>query len=336
MTRTLTHHRDPMRLKEPFRISGYEFRGFPAVVAHIGENGCTGRGEAAGIYYRGDDAAHMETAIEHARAAIEAGAGREELRALLPPGGGRNALDCALWELESQLAATPVWALAGIDRPRARVTTFTLPADDPATVQRKLIPLTAARAIKIKLAGAFDADAERVRLVRRLRPDVWIAVDANQGFAAPDLERLAALLADTGVALLEQPVPRGAEAALEGWRCPVPLAADESILDLAELMEKHAPFQIINIKLDKCGGLTEGLMMAREIARLGKRVMVGNMAGSALSTAPGFILAQLCDIVDLDGPYFLADHSDEGLYKDGQIFVADDFWGGQAKTGATA
>jgi L-alanine-DL-glutamate epimerase-like enolase superfamily enzyme len=324
----LTVRRDAMRLAEPFRISGYLFEAMPAIVVTLSDGTYSGRGEAAGVYYLGDDPAHMESEIERCRPAIEAGVDRAALRALLPAGGARNALDCALWELESRRAGVPVWALAGAPRPKPLITTFTLPADDPAEIARRLVPLADARAIKLKLTGELEADAERVRTVRRLRPSVWLGVDANQGYGPDTLDALIGVLVDEQVSLLEQPIRRGEEAHLEGLKSPIPVAADESILDLAELRARHSAFDVINIKLDKCGGLTEALDMAREARLLGKGVMVGNMAGSVLATAPSFVLGQFCDVVDLDGPYFLAeDPWAATIYADGRIAIPDDFWG---------
>ena len=317
-----------MRLAEPFRISGYLFEAMPATVVTLSDGESSGRGEAAGVYYLGDDPAHMEIEIERCREIIEAGVEREELRVLLPAGGARNALDCALWELESRRAGVPIWSLAGSRKPRPLVTTFTIPADDPAEVARRLVPLGEARAIKLKLTGDLDADTARIRSVRRLRPAVWLGVDANQGYGPDLLDQLMTVLVDEKVSLLEQPIRRGAEAQLDGLKSPIPIAADESILDLAELRERHTPFDVINIKLDKCGGLTEALEMAHEARRLGKKVMVGNMAGSTLATAPGFVLGQFCDVVDLDGPYFLAeDPWASKIYADGRIMIPADFWG---------
>ena len=317
-----------MRLAEPFRISGYLFEAMPATVVTLSDGESSGRGEAAGVYYLGDNPAHMEIEIERCREIIEAGVEREELRVLLPAGGARNALDCALWELESRRAGVPIWSLAGSRKPRPLVTTFTIPADDPAEVARRLVPLGEARAIKLKLTGDLDADTARIRSVRRLRPAVWLGVDANQGYGPDLLDQLMTVLVDEKVSLLEQPIRRGAEAQLDGLKSPIPIAADESILDLAELRERHTPFDVINIKLDKCGGLTEALEMAHEARRLGKKVMVGNMAGSTLATAPGFVLGQFCDVVDLDGPYFLAeDPWASKIYADGRIMIPADFWG---------
>ena len=319
-----------MELSAPFRISGYVFAAMPSIVVRLHEGGREGRGEAAGVYYVGDDQDRMVETVESVRDLIEGGIGREELQLALPPCGARNALDCALWELESLGSGSPVWALAGVPEPRSLVSTFTLPAEDPTILAELVGTLDFAKAIKLKLDGDLAADAERLAVVRSARPDAWLGVDANQGFAPADLDRVEAMLVEHSVALLEQPLPRGQEHALAGWRPPFPVAADESILDLAELGEKAAYFDVINIKLDKCGGLTEALAMARAARLLGKQVMVGNMGGSTLAMAPGFVLAQLCDLVDLDGPASLADDPLAAeIYSDGEIFVPEALWGGQ-------
>jgi L-alanine-DL-glutamate epimerase-like enolase superfamily enzyme len=208
------------------------------------------------------------------------------------------------------------------------VTTFTLPADDPAVIEERIRTLGIVHAIKLKLDGDTAADRERLDLVRRLRPETWLSVDANQGFQASDLDSLAEMLRIHRVALVEQPVARGEEHLLRGWSPGVPVAADESILDLAELQERGELFDVINIKLDKCGGLTEAIAMARLARTMGKQVMVGNMGGSTLAMAPGFLLGQICDVVDLDGPYGLADDPlAEHIYSNGKIFVPEALWG---------
>jgi L-alanine-DL-glutamate epimerase-like enolase superfamily enzyme len=270
----------------------------------------------------------MLATVEGVREWVERGGSRAELQSLLPACGARNALDCALWELDARLAETPVWVLAGAPKPRPLVTTFTLPADDPSLLETKIKRLDFAKAIKLKLDGNLDVDRDRIAVVRKARPDAWLGVDANQGFAAVDLDGLAAAARDFSVSLIEQPLKRGDEAAMEGWTPAIPLAADESILDLAELEERARYFDVINLKLDKCGGLTEALRMAERARQLGKRLMVGNMGGSTLAMAPGFVVAQLCDVVDLDGPYGLADDPLAGqIYSDGEIFVPEELWG---------
>jgi L-Ala-D/L-Glu epimerase len=327
-TLTLHHRREAMRMREPFRISGYLFEAMPAIVVTLGDGAYQGRGEAAGVYYLGDDPAHMEAELERFRDVIEFGLDRITLQGLLPPGGARNALDCAFWELESLQKQVPVWKLADVGPPRPLVTTFTLPAEDPAYLLARLPSFAHARAIKLKLDGDLAADTARVETVRRARPDVWIGVDANQGFAAEDLDALVQMLVEHRVSLLEQPIARGKESALTGWTSPIPVAADESILDLTELEARGSLFQVMNIKLDKCGGLTEALAMAALARRMGLRVMVGNMAGSTLSTAPAFVLGQICDVVDLDGPSSLADDPlASQIYDDGTVMVPSALWG---------
>jgi L-alanine-DL-glutamate epimerase-like enolase superfamily enzyme len=328
ISRALTTEKAAIRFKEPFRITGYVFEAMPSVVARISEGDIVGRGEAAGVYYLGDDQQRMLAMIEEVAPDIEAALTKEDLQTRLPPCGARNALDCALWELEAKLSGTPVWQLAGVSAPTPRITTFTLPADDPSVVATKVQRLGYAKAIKLKLDGDLALDRERIRIVREARPDVWLAVDANQGFVSGDLDALAAAARDFGVSLIEQPLKRGDEAALEDWRPDVPVAGDESILDLAELHERAQYFDVINIKLDKCGGLTEALKIAAVARDMGKRLMVGNMGGSTLAMAPGFVVAQLCEVVDLDGPYGLAeDPLAAGIYQDGSIFVSEGIWG---------
>ena len=329
-SRNLTVEKAEIRFAEPFRITGYVFESMPSIVVTIADGSVAGRGEAAGVYYLGDDQERMLAAIETVRPEIESGLSRDRLQRLLPPYGARNAIDCALWELDSRLARVPVWKLAGVPRPKALITTFTLPADDPGVLAAKVDKLAFAKAIKLKLDGNADLDRERIAVVRRARPDVWLGVDANQGFVANDLDKLGAAARDFSVSLIEQPLKRGEDSALEGWRPGVPVAADESILDLDELQALGHYFDVINIKLDKCGGLTEALRMARAARMFGKQVMVGNMGGSTLAMAPGFVLAQLCDVVDLDGPYGLADDPLAAqIYRDGEIFVAESLWGAE-------
>jgi L-alanine-DL-glutamate epimerase-like enolase superfamily enzyme len=316
------------KMAAPFRISGYVFEAMPAVLATLSADGVSGRGEAAGIYYLDDDQDHMVEQIESVRDAIESGIDRETLQNLLPTGGARNALDCALWELEARHTGVPVWQLAGAPEPKPRVTTFTLSADEPDSFARKVEQLRSTRAIKLKLEGNLDADRERLAILRARCPDSWLMADANQGFRADQFEALETMLVEHRVALLEQPVPRGDEASLEGWRPPFPIAADESILNFAELNERARYFDMINIKLDKCGGLTEALAIAKVSLAMGKTLMVGNMAGGTLAMAPAFIVAQYCEVVDLDGPQGLADDPYvEEIYSDGEVFIPETLWG---------
>lgn len=324
---------------KPFRISGHVFTESPVVVATLSDGVHTGRGEAAGVYYLGDDVATMTAALEHAREALESGITRDALQHVLPAGGGRNAADCALWELEAKQAGVPVWQLAGLPEPRPLRTTLTLGAEAPEEMAAAATTgiYADARALKLKLTGDLDLDIARVRAVRAARPECWIGVDANQGFAIGELAALVAALVDCRVALLEQPLARGREADLDGFTSPIPIAADESAVTLADVDGLVGRFDTVNIKLDKCGGLTEAIAIARRARALGLDVMVGNMMGSSLAMAPSFLIGQLCDVVDLDGPTFLATDRVPGVrYFDGNIDCPEAVWGHRAAVPAEA
>jgi L-alanine-DL-glutamate epimerase-like enolase superfamily enzyme len=319
---------ETLRLAQPFRISGHIFTGSDVIVVTLRDGDYKGRGEGGGVYYLGDDVPHMLYSIGAVRSAIEAGPTREELRSIMPAGGARNAVDCALWELEAARAGVPVWKLAGLESTHPLRTTFTLGADTPEVMAEGAKRYVGAKSIKVKLTGELELDIARVEAIRAARPDVWLGVDGNQGFVVDQLDRLVAALEEQQVSLLEQPLARGRESDLDGYRSPVPIAGDESLLTLEDLPAAVGRFEVVNIKLDKCGGLTEGLLMAAEARRLGLGVMVGNMVGSSLAMAPAFVLGQGCDIVDLDGPTFLAeDRTPSVVYRDGMITAGPEVWG---------
>jgi L-alanine-DL-glutamate epimerase-like enolase superfamily enzyme len=319
---------EALPLRAPFRIAGFTFTEIPVLVVELSEDGRRGRGEAAGVYYLDDQPAGMARTLDDCRSAIEAGISREELRDLMPVGGARNAVDCALWELEAKRAGEPVWKLAGLDYAIPLTTTFTLGADDPATMASSARALRDAGALKIKLSGEIALDIERVRQVRAARPDVWLGVDANQAFTVNSLSELLPVLVDARVLLIEQPLARGREADLDAFESPIPLAADESVQGVADIENLLGRFDVVNIKLDKCGGLTEALLMVETARRCGLQVMVGNMIGSSLAMAPAFVVGQRCDIIDLDGPTFLvSDRHPAVTYRDGTIWCPQEIWG---------
>jgi L-Ala-D/L-Glu epimerase / N-acetyl-D-glutamate racemase len=320
---------EKLRLSAPFRISGFVFEEQDVVVVTLDAGEHSGRGEASGVYYLGDSAQTMVAAIEAVRSAIERGIDRTALQHLLPPGGARNAVDCALWELDAHRLGAPVWELAGLPAPKPLVTTFTLGADDPAIMAAGARKYAQAKSLKLKLTGDLPVDIARVRAVRAARPEVWMGVDANQGYSIDALDLLVAALEPSSISLLEQPLKRGREADLDGYKSKIPIAADESVLSLKDIPGLVGRFDVVNIKLDKCGGLTEGLAMAREARRIGLRVMVGNMVGTSLAMAPAFVLGQLCDVVDLDGPIFLAqDRTPSMTYANGSAWSGEHVWGG--------
>jgi L-alanine-DL-glutamate epimerase-like enolase superfamily enzyme len=310
----------------PFRITDYVFTGAEVVVVTLDDGGLMARGEGDGVYYRGETPDSMVRDIESVRSAIEAGATRHDLQTLLPPGGARNALDCAMWELDAKRAGKPVWQLAGLPTPKPLLTTFTVGAGTPEEMAATAKSYVGARAIKVKLTP--ENTAACIRAVRAVRPDVWFGVDANRGFARPSLEALMPVLKECDVSLVEQPFALGRDGDLEGFQRSIPIAADESVQSSADLKALVGFYDTINIKLDKCGGLTEGLRMAHEAKRLGFKVMVGCMSGTSLAMAPAFVLGQLCDVVDLDAPTFLTrDREHAARYVHGEVFCPEALWG---------
>lgn len=325
---TLSATIEQLEMTAPFHITGYTFTHVDMLVVRLQSGNCVGYGEGLGVYYHNDKPASMLQQVESLRETIESGITRQQLLTLLPSGGARNAIDCALWDLEAKLRGQPVWKLAGLNPSRPLLTTFTVGADEPDVMAQRAREFTHARAIKLKLTDD-DRNASRVRAVRDACPDAWIMVDANQGFTRDSLAELLPTLIDANIALIEQPFPVGNEAWLDGIDCPIPLAADESVQDHHDLKKVVGRVQVINIKLDKCGGLTEALILADEARHLGFKLMVGNMGGSSWSMAASNVIGGLCIVVDLDGPTFLlSDRTPAATYEDGRIHCPDAVWGG--------
>jgi L-alanine-DL-glutamate epimerase-like enolase superfamily enzyme len=249
----------------------------------------------------GETGKTMLAQAQSVKAALERGAGREELRRLLPAGGARNAIDCALWDLEAKTTGKSIWQLTGI-KPGSTTSVNTIGIGTPEEMAKAARSLDTAK-IKVKLDG--ESPLERISAVRAARPDAEIVVDVNQGWTFEQLVELAPKFKELGVAMIEQPLPRGADEALEGYDPPLPLCADESCLNISEFEQAARRYQMINIKLDKTGGLTEALDLAHMAQARGIGLMVGNMLGTSLAMAPGFVIAQLCRFVDLDGALFL-------------------------------
>ena len=314
-------------LRVPFRITGQTTVALDVIVVTLTRNGVSGRGEAAGVDYRGDDIPGMLAQLEAVRPVIEAGVTRADLPRLLGAGGARNALDCALWELEARQARRPVWQLAGLRQPRPLLTTCTIGADRAAAMAARALEYPEAGAIKLKLTGEAE-DAERVRAVRAARPGVWLGVDANRGFSREQLRELMPVLVAAGVKLIEQPFAVGQEPPLGELQSPIPVAADESAQVTEDLAGLVGRFNVINIKLDKCGGLTEALRMAAAARNLRFDIMIGNMVGTSLAMAPAFLVGQDCRVVDLDGPLLLATDRTPGVsYVDGFLNCDERVWG---------
>ena len=315
-------------LMRPFRITGRVYEDIEVVAVTLRDGNHVGRGEAAGVDYLGETPQLMARQIEALRPLLANGATRSMLQGLLPAGGARNALDCALWDLEASQTDIPAWKHMGLAAPRPCITTWTIGADEPDAVYRQALSHVDALALKLKLTGD-GLDADRVRALRSARPDVWLGVDGNQGFSRQTLEALLPILVEERVALFEQPLPMHRDRDLDTLYSPVPLAADESAQTLASVEALSPSYSIVNIKLDKCGGLTEALAMADAIRARGMGVMVGNMLGTSLAMAPAFLLGQLCEVVDLDGPILLReDRAPGATFADGTIYCPDEIWGG--------
>lgn len=316
-------------LREPFRISDHVFHDVETIEVRLESDGHVGVGEAAGVFYLGDDPERMTRTLDEAQDWIRNGLDHNILTARMPAGGARNALDCALWDLQARRAGAPVWQLLGMPQPRPLLTTFTVGSASPAAMAEKALAYTQARAIKIKLIGDGD-DADRIFAIRAAQPDAWLGVDANRSLTAETLQQLMPALIASGVQLIEQPFPVGRDAQLASLDLPIPVAADESIQIAADIYRLAPFYRVVNIKLDKCGGLTEALRMIARARTLGLEAMVGNMIGSSLAMAPAYLVGQFCSIVDLDGPVFLtADRTPGVEYCDGLIHVPEAVWGGR-------
>lgn len=320
--------RESWPMHKPFRITGKTWTDVDLITVELRRGDFIGCGEAPGVYYHAETSECLEGQIHAVRSALEVGVDRMGLLALLPPGGARNALDAALWDLEARETGSSVFELAGIAAPRPLRTLITLGAADPEVMALGAERLAGWGAIKLKLTGE-PLDADRVRAVRAAAADAWLAVDANQGFNREGLNALMPILTEADVRLVEQPFPVGCEEWLEGWDHPIPIAGDESLVDLPDIETMPGRFECLNIKLDKCGGLTRGIAMARRARELGLSVMVGNMSGTSLSMAPAFVLGQLCDVVDLDGPLVLSrDRAPAVRYEDSRLHLPAGLWGG--------
>lgn len=294
------------------------------VVVEARRDGLVGYGEATPIYYHGETADGVTAAVT----ALGEVADRAALQVALGPGAARNAVDAALWDLAVRRDGVPAWTRAGLSQPAPLVTAYTLSLAEPAEMEARARD-TASRfpLLKLKLAG--KADRDRVAAVRRGAPDARLIVDANEAWTGLDVVAEAAALAALGVELIEQPVARGQEHLLDGLVSPIPLCADESVQDRADLPALAGRYQAINIKLDKAGGLTEALALADAAQAAGLELMVGCMLSTSLGTAPAALLAQRARWVDLDGPHLLARDRAGGFAFDGGTMrpATEGFWG---------
>ncbi|OYU16243.1 MAG: dipeptide epimerase [Alphaproteobacteria bacterium PA4] len=300
------------------------------VVAEVAAGAITGRGEATAIYYRGESAETVLAAVLAQADAIAAGASRVDLLGLMPAGAARNAIDAALWDVEARASGQRVWQLLGLPQPRPLLTAYTISLGDPGAMAAAAAAARGRELLKIKLGGSDgpDADVERIAAVRHAAPDARLTVDANEAWGGTDIARTAARLAALGVELIEQPVPAGEDALLDGVRSAVPLAADESCHDRATLDAIIGRYAYINIKLDKAGGLTEAHALAHAARTRGLGLMTGCMLSTSLAIAPAFHIAMQGGYADLDGPLLIEDRPYGLKFQHSDVWPPEaDLWG---------
>ena len=304
-------------LERAFTISRGAKTEAVVVVAEL-DDGDRGRGEAVPYARYGETPEGVVAAIEALRPALWDGLDRAALQAMLPPGAARNALDCALWDLEAKRTGRRAYQLAALPPPKPLVTAYTISLADPEAMARAATAASSRPLLKVKLGGAGN-DVERIAAVRRAAPKAELIVDANEGWSEDNLESNLAACAGAGVTLVEQPLPQGRDGRLAQIARRIAVCADESIHDRASLDALAGKYDAINIKLDKAGGLTEALALAAEAERRGFAVMVGCMVATSLALAPATLVAQRARIVDLDGPLLLAKDRPHGLRFEGSV-----------------
>ncbi len=319
----LTVTRDTFRLAEAFTISRGSRTEAKVLTVAVADGSATGRGECVPYGRYGET---MDTVAAQV-AELPADVTRATLPDLLPPGAARNAVDCALWDHAAKSAGRRVWDLAGLPAPWPVVTAFTLSLGDPDDMRAAAARHAHRPLLKVKLGG--EGDMARLEAVRAGAPNTRIVIDANEGWTAEVYAELAPHLLRLGVAMVEQPLPAGDDAMLAEISRPLPVCADESCHDRASLPGLSGKYDMVNVKLDKTGGLTEALALRDAARAAGFGVMVGCMVGSSLAMAPAVLVAQGADVVDLDGPLLLAEDRDPPLHydEDGVHPPRQELWG---------
>ena len=313
-------------LHKPFITAGSSCSEIRTITVAISDGRLRGRGEALGVDYLGENADTMAAAILGVHREIEAGVDCSELRGLLPPGGARNAVDCALWDLIAKRAGCRVWQLLGVDV-QELTTVFTLSLDGTRAMANDAVVRASCPVLKVKLDQHDTAD--KIGAIRAARPDADIVIDANGSWTLELLDDLADVLLANRIDMVEQPLPAGDDEALEGHLFPIDLCADESCHSLADIEFAAERYTMINIKLDKCGGLTEAMRMVDWCRQNAMHIMVGNMLGSSLAMAPAIIPGQFCRYVDLDGPLLQSrDRENPIAYRNAMMSIPDArLWG---------
>lgn len=327
MSRTLSTRHNRFALSQPFRISRGVKTQADVVTVSLEQDGAVGRGEGVPYPRYGESVETALAAIEQIRQAIEAGADRHALLDLLPPGAARNAVDCALWDLEARLSGRSVAAMIDAPEPERLASALTVGLDAPPAMGAAARRIADAPLIKVKVDASIP-DAQ-IRSVRQGAPNARLIVDPNESWDRNLVEAMQPLLVDLRVDLLEQPVPADADAWLEDFTPRVPICADESVHVAADLDVIARRYQVVNVKLDKSGGLTAALELAHATRARGLGLMTGCMISSSLSIAAALHVARMSDFVDLDGPVWLKEDRAGGVRDEGGYMVPPQtgFWG---------
>ena len=285
------------------------------VTVTLAEGHHTGRGECVPYPRYAETVPQVMAALENARGQIEAGITREDIPSLIAPHAARNALDCALWDLDAKKAGRPAWQLAGLPEPKPAITAYTLSLDTPEAMAEAAAKASHRPLLKLKLGR--EGDAMRLQLIRRNAPASRLIVDANEGWTPENLASMLAACADQGVELVEQPLPAGNDEALRHSARAVTVCADESAHGIGSLDDLAGKYGAINIKLDKAGGLTPAIALAHAARERGLGIMVGCMLATSLAMAPAFLLTPYAEVIDLDGPLLLKTDRAPGIRFDG-------------------
>lgn len=317
MNRTLNVTHESWPIAGSFRISRGAKTAADVVIAEIRAQGLAGRGECVPYARYGETIEAVMAEINTHADAVAGGITRAELQTLMPPGAARNAIDCALWDLDAKITGQPAWKLAGLAHMKPLTTAYTLSLDTPDAMGAAARQAADRPLLKIKLGQ--EGDTERLRAIRAAAPASRLIVDANEGWNHENIDDMFAACLETGVSLVEQPLPARDDGLLATVNRPVPVCADESIHGLDSLAELAGRYDAINIKLDKTGGLTEALALCGAAQQKGMTIMVGCMLATSLAMAPAMIVAQHASVVDLDGPLLLALDRTPGISFDGSI-----------------
>lgn len=327
MSRVLSITAESFPIAGRFTISRGSKTEAQVITCAIADGDHVGRGECVPYARYSESLQGVHAAIETVRREIEQGCGRKELQALLPPGAARNALDCALWDLEAKSGTIDVARTVSAVEPAPLVTAYTLSLGTPEEMAAAARAASYRPLLKFKVGSADDE--ARIRAVAAGAPNSRLILDANEGWSEDNVARHMAIAAECNVALIEQPLPAGGDSLLAGIAHPVPVCADESLHVAADLPRLRDLYDAVNIKLDKTGGLTEAIALRDEARRLGFQIMVGCMVGTSLAMAPAAFLAQGAEFVDLDGPLLLARDREPALRYDGSLVYPPEraLWG---------